>query len=261
MKRRILQLKVFTTNTFLEALRNKTIYAVLVAAGLTMGAALTMGSLSLGHDERVFHNLVFFTGMLFLIALAIYQGVTALHREIESDTIFTVLSKPVTRGSFLVGKYTASVAILTVCAIAMFGLKLLAALLLGHDVTSTHFAAYLTGILQLAIVVAVAFFFASFSTPLLSALFTFSVVLIGNLTPQIQDASREFSAEGNPIHFGLDAALYIVPDLEKLNLSYELTYGMSVPTSYFLHAFIYTGVVILFLLLFSHLIFSRRDFA
>ena len=261
MRRRIRQLTVFTTNTLLEALRNKTIYSVLIAAALAMGAASTLGALSLHQDERVFNNLVFFAGMLFLVALAIYQGVTSLHREIETKTIFTVLSKPVTRGAFLVGKYVASVAIIVVCAVLMFGFKAIVATLLGFDVTLVHLSVYFAGVLQLAIIVAVAFFFASFSGPLLSALFTFCIFLMGSLTPQIENASRQFSADGNPVYLLLDAALVILPDLEKLNLSYELTHQLTVPLSYHLNAVGYAASVIFFLLLFAHLIFGRRDFA
>ncbi len=261
MSRTLLQFRVFITNTLLEALRNKTLYAVLAAALLTMGAATTFGALSLHQDERIFNNLVFFANMLFLVALSIYQGVTSLHREIEQKTIFTVLSKPVTRASFLVGKYAASAAIMAVCAILMFGLKAAAALLMGYDLTATHLAVYFAGYLQLAIVVALAFFFASFSTPLLSALFTFALFLLGSLTPQIEEASRSFRADANPVHLLLDGILYILPDLEKLNLSYELTHQIAVPGTYLLHALSYAATVIIFLLAAAYLLFRRRDFA
>lgn len=261
MKRRARQLVVFTTNTLLEALRNKTIYAVIIAAVLAMAAATTVGAMSLHRDERLFNNLVFFAGMLFLVALAIYQGVTSIHREVESRTIFTVLSRPVTRGAFLVGKYVASVAITTVCAALMFGLKLLAAVFFGYEITSVHFGAYYAGILQLAIIVAVAFFFTTFSGPLLSALFTFAIFLIGSLTPQLEEVSAEFAADANPVHLLLDLTLVIVPDLEKLNLSRELTHQLEIPWTYFLHATGYTATVVVFVLLFAHLIFSRRDFS
>lgn len=263
MKRRLRQLLVFTTNTLLEAFRNNTLYAVLVAAGLAIGAAVVLGPLSLGQDERIFTNLVFFVGMMFLVALSIYQGVTTLHREIDDKTIFTVLSKPVTREAFLVGKYTASVVVVTVCAMLMFGLKSIFAVLLGYELTTIHLGVYFAGVLQLIIVVAVGFFFSTFSAsgPFLSALFTFSIFVIGSLTPQIENASSEFAADGNPVHFLLDATLWVVPDFEKLNLSYELTYQMEIPGSYFLHATGYTSSVVIFILLLSHLIFSRRDFS
>ena len=263
MIRRIRQLIVFTTNTLLEAFRNKTLYAVLVAAALAIGAATTLGALSLHQDERIFNNLVFFIGMLFLVALAIYQSVTTIHREVDSKTIFTVLSKPVTRGSFLLGKFTASALILTICAVLMFGLKIGVALVIGYEITSTHIAVYYAGLLQLLMVLAVGFFFSSFATsgPLLSALFTFSIFVIGSLTPQIEDAARQFAADGNPVHHLLDVTLWVIPDFEKLNLSYELTHQLDIPLSYYLHASTYAATVVIFLLLFTYLIFSRRDFS
>lgn len=255
------QVLAFTKNTLLHALRNKTIYAVLIAAGIGMGAASAMGALSLHQEERVFNDLVFAASMLFLVAIAIYQGVTSIHQEIETKTIFTVLSKPVTRASFLGGKYIASVAIITVCALLMFGLKATVAAFLGYKLTSIHLAAYFGGLLQLTIVLAMAFFFSTFSGPLLSALFTFSLFLFGSLTPQLSSAASEFSRQGNPTHYLLEAALAVLPDLNSLNLSYELTHRIAVPASYLLHATLYTASTIVILLLLSILIFHRRDFA
>ena len=263
MSRPSRQLLAFISNTFLEALRNKMIYAVLIAAALAMGAATTFGALSLQQDERIYNNFVFFAGMLFLVALAIYQGVTVLHREIEHKTIFTVLSKPVGRGVFLLGKYLASISILAVCAILMFGFKLAVGFLLGYELTLVHLGVYYAGFLQLTMVVAVGFFFSTFSVsgPLLSALFTFAIFLIGSLTPQLKDASRAFASDDNPVHMLLDLTVLLTPDFEKLNLSYELTHGIDIPTSYLVHATGYSASVVIFALLFSHLIFSRRDFA
>ena len=263
MKRWLRQLTVFTTNTLLEAVHNKTLYAVLIAASLAMAAATTFGAVSLRQDERIFNNFVFFSGMLFLVALAIYQGVTAIHREVDSKTIFTVLSKPVTRGAFLVGKFAASVTILTVCATLMFSLKSAVGLFHGYELTALHLGVYFAGLLQLVMIIAVGFLFSTFSVsgPLLSALFTFSIFLVGSLTPQLEDASRELAGDDNPVHILLDLTLYIVPDFEKFNLSYELTHGIEVPASYFVHAIGYTASIVIFALLISHLIFSRRDFS
>lgn len=263
LQRKARQYRVFVTNTLLEAARSKVFYAVLIAAGLTIGAATTFGALSLHQDERVFNNLVFFASFLFLVALSIYQGARALHREIDTNTVFTVLSKPVTRGTFVLGKYVASVVIVTVCATLMFGFKAVVALLLGYEVGLVHLGVYVAALLQLWIVVAVGFFFSSFSVsgPLLSALFTFSIFLIGSLTPQIEEASSQFAEEGNPVHLLLDATLWVVPDFEKMNLSYELTHQVDIPVSYFVHALGYTTSVVIFALLFAHLIFRRRDFS
>lgn len=255
------QILAFTKNSLLEALRNKVIYAVLIAAGLSIGAAAAFGALSLHQEERLFNNLVFFAGMLFLVALTIYQGTTSLHREIETKTIFTVLSKPVTRPAFLVGKYLAGVVVLFVSAVLIFGLKALVALYLGYTLTATHLVAYLAGFLQLSILLALALFFTSFSGPLLSALFTFCLFLLGSLTPQLSDAAREFGRQGNPISHVLEVALWIIPDLEKLNLSYELTHRIPIPWEYIGQALLYTTSVVFFLLFFSYLIFERRDFA
>lgn len=256
----IRQIAAFTRNTLLETLRNKLLYALLFFGVAVIGATSAFGALSLHQDERVFNNLVLFANVLFLAALAIYQGVGSIQREIETRTIYTVLSKPVMRGTFLVGKFTASLTMITLCLGILFAMTLAMAAFLDYAITPQLFAAYYGLFLQLAIITAAAIFFSSFSTTLLSALFTFSVFLVGNLTPQLREAAAAFAKTGNPTRHIVDAVLWIIPDLEKLNLSFELTHKLTIPTSYLLTATGYTAVYVAFLLGGAYIVFRNRDF-
>ena len=254
------QLWAFIKNTMLEAMRNKILYAIFFFAAMAIGATSAFGALSLHQNERVFNTLVLAANVFFLSSLAIYQGVSAIQREIESRTIFTVLSKPVERPTFIVGKYLGSFAMITVCLLILFVLKLGVASFLDYSITHHLFAAYYGVFLQLSIVVALAIFFSSFSTQLLSALFAFSMFLVGNLTPQLRDAVIYFGNEGNPISHIISASLYIIPDLEKLNLSFELTHRVDISTTYLWHASAYSFVVVVILLIGAHFVFRNRDF-
>lgn len=255
------QTQAFAFNAILEAFRNKIFYVTLFAAALAMGAASLFGALSLHQEERLFHNLVFALGILFLVALAIYQGTGTIHREISTNTIIAVLAKPVSRRAFLAGKYVANVFVLFIASVLIFGLKVLAGQILGFDFAAQEIAVYVAGFLQVSIVIALAFFFSSFSSPFFSALCTFLLFAAGNLTPQIADAARKFHSDGNPIAYFLDLARHILSDFEKLNRSYELTYRIPIPSSYIFQAFLYSLSTILLLLIFTSALFSRLDFS
>ncbi len=254
------QLGAFIQNTLLETLRNKLLYAILFFGAATIGATSAFGALSLHQDERVFNNLVLFANVIFLACLAIYQGVGSIQKEIETRTIYTVLSKPVMRGTFLVGKFVASLVMITLCLLLLFAMTIGIATFLDYAITAQLFAAYYGLFLQLAIITAAAIFFSSFSTTLLSALFTFSVFLVGNLTPQLHEAGAAFAKTGNPVRHVIDVVLMIVPDLEKLNLSFELTHALPVPMSYLLTATGYAAVYVAFLLGGAYIVFRKRDF-
>lgn len=255
------QAQAFAFNAVLEAFRNKIFYITLFVAALAMGAASLFGALSLHQEERLFHDLVFALSIFFLVALAIYQSTGTIHREISTSTIIAVLAKPVSRTAFLAGKYVANVFVLLIASILLFGLKIAAARLLGFDFSPQELAIYSAGFLQITIIIALAFFFSSFAGPFFSALCTFLLFIAGNLTPQMEEAAKKFHGDGNPVAYLLDLARHILPDFEKLNLSYELTYGLPIPTSYMIHALLYALSTVLLLMIFTTTLFARRDFS
>ena len=195
------------------------------------------------------------------IIVAVYLGVRAIQKELEDKTVFTVLTKPVARPAFVVGKYAGAFATITVTLSIIVGLKLIAASIAGFEIRTIHFVAYYGVLLQLAIVTAVAVLFASFSSTLLSSLFSFGIFVAGSLTPQLREAVQHFAEKDSPARYVAEFAVFVLPDLEKLNLSFELTHDLSVPTNYLVDATGYSVVYIGLLLYVASLIFSRRDFS
>lgn len=106
MKRHLL-LPLFSiaANTFREAIRSKVLGALLFFVILaTVGTAL-LGEMSLHEEVRVTADGALFMSTLFSVAIAVYSMVTLLHNEMERRTIYTILTKPIARWQFLVGKY------------------------------------------------------------------------------------------------------------------------------------------------------------
>jgi ABC-type transport system involved in multi-copper enzyme maturation permease subunit len=255
------QFGVLTKNTLLEAFRNKLFYGVLFFALLALSSTGVFGALSLHQEERVFNDLVLFASVLFLAGLTIYQGGRTIHREVESHTIFTVISKPVSRAQFIIGKYLGSLVAIAVALALILALKMAAAYIVGFEVTSTLFAAYFGVFLQLAILLALTIFFSTFSSPILSALFSGGVFIAGSLTPQLREAIDYFAKNDNPARYVGEAAVFVLPDFEKLNLSFELTHQIEVPASYLWTATGYGATYVTILLILGCVVFGRRDFS
>lgn len=256
-----LQFGVLTKNTLLEAFRNKLFYGVLFFALIALSSTGVFGALSLHQEERVFNDLVLFSTVLFLAGLTVYQGVRTIHREIETRTIFTVISKPVSRAHFIVGKYLGSLAAVSVALVVIVALKVTAASLVDFEVTSQLYAAYYGVLLQMALLLALTIFFSTFSSPILSALFSGGVFIAGSLTPQLREAIAYFAKQGNPARYVAEAAVFVLPDFEKLNLSFELTHRVDVPSSYLVTATAYSATYVAILLLLGCVIFAQRDFS
>ena len=96
---------VVATTTFQEAIRRKWMSALLGFAVVMLGVSTFFTWMQPGSEQKFLRDYgLGFTVIITLIA-AVFLGVALIPPEIERRTIFTILSKPVTRLEFLVGKY------------------------------------------------------------------------------------------------------------------------------------------------------------
>jgi ABC-type transport system involved in multi-copper enzyme maturation permease subunit len=88
-------------NTIRESVRNKVLYGLLFFAILLIGSGTIVSALSYVESERILQDIGLAAIRLFGVAIAIFVGINLIHREIDRRTVFTILSKPLTRGQFL----------------------------------------------------------------------------------------------------------------------------------------------------------------
>jgi len=97
--------KVIAYNTFKETIRDKILYNVLLFA---LGFAILSGIVSqwsLNQEEKVMQDFGLMIISVFGILIAVFIGIGLLYKELDKRTIYTVLSKPISRAQFLWGKY------------------------------------------------------------------------------------------------------------------------------------------------------------
>lgn len=138
----ILQTVTITRNTFVESIRQPIYFIVLMLAAVlqvftTWSTAYSMGyttSAEVSKDNRLLLDIglatIFVAGML----LAAFVATAVLSREIESKTVLTVVSKPISRAAVVVGKYIGVAGAILVAVLIMTIYLLLA---LRHGVLST----------------------------------------------------------------------------------------------------------------------------
>src|SRR5882724_9659359 len=105
--RRILNPRIFyiASNTFREAVRDRVLYNLIAFALLMSGAAVLVGQISIGIERLVVINLGLSAVSLFGIVISIFIGIGLVSKEIDKRTLYTVLSRPVRRWEFLLGKF------------------------------------------------------------------------------------------------------------------------------------------------------------
>ena len=244
-------------NTFRENLRDKLLYNLLIFALLMIGSSLLLMTLTLGE----FHRLILDIGLgsinFFGVLIAIFVGIGLVSKEIEKKTIYTIISKPVARYQFLLGKYMGlSLTLLVNTAIMAVGL--LAVLYFQNvPIHVVLFKALGTIFLEFMVVTAVALFFSTFTSATLSAIFTLAIFVIGHLTTDLRTFGQKMDAVGRGI---LDGIYYLLPNLERFNLKGHVTHQLDVSGNDLLLIATYGVVYTAFLLLLASVIFQRRDF-
>ena len=247
------------SNTFREAVRDRVLYNLIVFALLMSGAAVLVGQISIDIERLVVINLGLSAISLFGVVIAIFVGIGLVSKEIEKRTLYTVLTRPVRRWEFIVGKFFGLAGTLAVNTFFM-AMGVFAALLY----VSRHFQRsdgwVLVGlyfiILQFLIVIALALFFSSFSSPLLSAVFAFSLFVIGSFAEDL----RGFAAMANGATRWLaTGAAYLVPNLSALNIVSSVAHEQPVSGQLIFFNTAYALVYVGMALCGAILIFERRD--
>ncbi len=217
------------SNTFREAVRDRVLYNLIAFALLLSGASILVGQISIDIERLVVINLGLTAVSLFGVVIAIFIGIGLVSKEIEKRTLYTVLSRPVRRWEFIVGKYFGLAGTLVVNTFFM-AIGVFAALLyvshkfLGSD-ASILVALYFI-ILEFLIICSLALLFSSFSSPLLSAVFSFSLFVIGSFAGDL----RGFAGMSQGVTRWLAVgASYLVPNLSAFNVITLVGHGQSVP--------------------------------
>jgi Cu-processing system permease protein len=252
-------------NTFREAARIRVLYGILV---LVVGAnlfAIILGQLSTHEAARVARDIGLAGISLFGSLTAIFLGVFLLYTEVQRRTIHAIVSKPIERWEFVVGKYLGMALVLTVL-VGVFALALTGMLMWqGTGMSTAVVKAVVMSWCEVLTVAAIAIFFSSFSTPFLSGIFALAMWVIGRLTPDIEAASQ---ASASAIRWTTKIALEIVPDLHLFSVSGRAVDGAQVSVHGDFVSWAYVGLSAMHglgwtvgLLVLAALLFQRRDFA
>jgi Cu-processing system permease protein len=255
------RVRAIALNTFRESVRDRVLYNLILFVLILVGASVFVSDLSVNIESEFTAALGLSAMLVFGAFIAIFIGVGLVYKEIDKRTIYNLLSKPVHRHEFIVGKYLGLCVTLLVNSVVMLLATELAILYVNGSFVRLQVAvlaaAYLI-YLELALLIAVALMFSSFSTPLLSALFSFAVYVIGNFSRDLlQMAAISDSVVAQAV---LKVVYYLVPHLSNFSFITEASHGKIVPARMALAATAYAIVYIGILLSAAMLIFQKRNF-
>ncbi|MFH2108784.1 MAG: ABC transporter permease subunit [Chrysiogenia bacterium] len=253
-----MKIKAIAVNTFKESARNKMFY-LLVFFGIFFALSSKLISfLTLGDAMKVLKDTGLAAINFFCIVIAIFTGINLIYKEIEKKTVFNILSKPVSRDQFIIGKFLGLALTMLTALAAMAVIFFLLVLASGGGFDLMIILYFFMLFLELLIIVAISLFFSSFTTPILSFIFTVSLYLIGH----IMWTFNEFKVIlRDPFwkHF-TQGLYYLLPNLDKFNIKNEVVLNTALDPWTIIFSLLYALAYILALLAVTILIFRKRDF-
>ncbi len=244
-------------NMFREAVRDKVLFNLLFFALLMIACAGLGGMLSAGERARVITDIGLAAMNLFGVLIAIFLGVSLVGKEIDRRTIYNILSKPVRRHTFLLGKYLGLALTLLVNLLVMVAVFMLILKLMEEPIHPTVIVPIVMIYLELLVVIAISLFFSTFSTMTLSAIFTLGLYLVGHLSELLRTLTEKGTL---PVQWLGKALYYLLPNLETFNYKQHASHLLTVPDGQIAFSLSYGLFYIVFLLALSVWSFQGREF-
>jgi len=275
-------------NTFTELVRQKVFFFLLIFALLIIGNSAFMAKFSFQEQFQMLKDISLGAMSVFTSLIAILATANFLPKDMEDRTIYTLLSKPVPRYRYLLGKLLGIIALLAVATLLMSVLFLAIlwlrestvlaetraqlqgasaeeiSLALKEVTNATFNANLLPGIviifIKSSLLASLTLFLSSFAT---SSIFTIIMAAALYFIGHLQATAREYWLSGVDVEWwsrllpALVALLF--PDLQAFNLTDDIIAGTAVPVALFLNT---AGLGILYVTVYftlAALVFSGRE--
>ena len=251
---------IIAKNTFRESIRNKILYTVPFFALLFFIVAGIFSSVSIGDHVLVLKH---FSLSLLSIGGAVLVatiGISLLNKEISKKTILNILSKPIPRTSFLLGKFLGlylTVAVLCLLTTIIF---ILTISIIQGSFDFILIKGLVFTLLEMTFLSALVIFFSVIcKTTILSGLFTISFYLAGKSLPLLT-YYIDNPETSSTVRTLLTITYNILPDLRIYTVSDALLYTNSISIDYLIMTFGYTVGYSTLLLIIAGIIFTKREF-
>jgi ABC-type transport system involved in multi-copper enzyme maturation permease subunit len=245
-------------NTFKEVIRDKIFYSLVFFALLLLGASVLLSTLTVGERSKIIEDLSLAGINIFGVIIAVFVGIGLVYKELEKKTIYTIISKPIHRHEFLLGKYL-GLALTLFVYISVMSVFFLVILHFTSDSAPLKLLwAVLLIYLELLVIEAAAVLFSSFSTPILSATYTLAIYVIGHLTKDLIGLAVKAKDEG--ARAVLSFLYYLLPNLENFNIKSDIVHDVPVNYSFIAMSMCYGVLYTAALLALSVIIFQKRNF-
>lgn len=256
----------------------QTVYLLVTAVGVFLLLLFIIVPMNtFGHDIKGMKTAGFALIPALGLFVAIWSASTSLSEEIDGKTALTVLSKPVSRLDFILGKFT-GIAWSTLFLCVVLGLVLLVGVSYkpvydereGADLQLTwqlcfgEMAQTIPGLvlvyLQVVVMTAISVAISTRLPFIPNLLICFTIWALGHLTPQLVQ-SQVVAEQLPPIVFFSQLIATVFPVLDHFDVQASVAGNRIVPLAYLGWCFVYATIYSTIAMLFALTLFEDRDLA
>ena len=260
-----------------EAMRQPVFFILVgVSALLILGAFFLPLFVIGGEDRMMIKDMSLATITLCGLLVAILSSSNVVAKEIEKKTTFTVLSKPITRPQFVLGKFF-GVALVILVAVAVLGIVFYLRLYFYYRHSWTHawtpqsaamykgywnkdivclFQGLVLSYLQVSILTAIAVAISTRLPMAVNASFCLALFVLGHMMQGLISLSQKRGAVAS---FLIRITALIVPNLGNTNITSSISLGEKVPWAYISLAVAYSLLYIALGLVIAVALFQERE--
>jgi Cu-processing system permease protein len=203
-------------NTFKETIRDRILAVIVVFALLMIVASLWLATISLGEGGRMMKDFGLVAITAFGLIVAVFVAAGLIHKEVEKRTVFVLFSKPVSRASFIAGKFIGLCGTMAIVLAGMGLFLFVIVLVIDGSPPWMVLAAVLMIYVQLLAIMAVTIFFSTVSSAILASVLGICVFVAGQLSQNVLSLTR---LGKNPVTQAFSWVVYVViPNLSAVDV-------------------------------------------
>ncbi|MBJ6724085.1 ABC transporter permease [Geomonas sp. Red875] len=255
--------------TLKSALRDRILHAMFGVSLVLLLLVPSLSVFSMRQVQELSITLSLSAVSVALLLLATLLGASSIWRDVERRYTSSILGLPISRGTYVLGKY-AGIASVLVASAFLLGVAstLVIALSAGAHPSDMPvrwpnvWTAVVFDTLKYLLLAALAMLFSSLSTSFFLPFFgTISIYLAGSASQDVYEyITGPYGKTLSPVFRWLaHVVYYIIPNFSAFNLKVLAVYGLLLPWNGLLYTFCYFLVYTALVLVICVWIFSRRE--
>lgn len=256
-------------NTFREAIRQKLLYGLLFFTVLLIFASYFLGQLSIaGAETKIVKDMALASVFIMGAFISLSMGISLVFKEIDRKTIYTILSKPVSRFEFILGKFLGLMVTVGVQLFLMMCLVFAMLKTYPEPLDWNLWKAVILIYTELCVLISITLMFSSYSSSFMTSLFCFSFLIVGHLTDDLAQIfedkvrlleRRKLLTPFQDIMYNSLERFVKIFNLDHFAINAKIVHGVPVPWSYVGFGLMYGFCFVIIFLFIANYLFSRKD--